>query len=117
MREAHGKTVSICFSKTRLSVNFRQDPLVHELLNPDFDENNMRLCIAVTVALVGLFSAVNMSTAAPLSDQQNAWLRKAERHEKAGWIYLHIEGAPGERGFQHGYLLGPEIKEALRVTR
>ncbi len=50
-----------------------------------------------------------------LSDQQKAWLSKANRHEKAGWIYLHIEGEPKERGFQHGYLLAPEIKESLRI--
>lgn len=49
-----------------------------------------------------------------LSDEQNIWLSKANRHEKNGWIYLHIEGSPVERGFQHGYLLAKEIKEALR---
>jgi hypothetical protein len=49
-----------------------------------------------------------------LTDEQNAWLSKANRHEKNGWIYLHIEGKPKERGFQHGYLLAKEIKEALR---
>ena len=31
------------------------------------------------------------------------------RYPKAGWIYLHIEGEPYERGYQHGYLLAPEI--------
>jgi hypothetical protein len=49
-----------------------------------------------------------------LSNDQKAWLLKANRHEKNGWIYLHIEGTPEERGFQHGYLLSKEIKEALR---
>jgi hypothetical protein len=42
-------------------------------------------------------------------------LSKANRHDKNGWIYLHIEGAPEERGFQHGYLLANEIKESIRV--
>ncbi len=51
-----------------------------------------------------------------LTKQQEQWLGRAERHEKAGWIYLHIEGGPRERGFQHGYLLAPEIAEALRIT-
>lgn len=31
------------------------------------------------------------------------------RYPKAGWIVLHIEGAPYERGFQHGFLLAGEI--------
>ena len=49
-----------------------------------------------------------------LTNEQKSWLSKANRHEKNGWIYLHIEGSPEERGFQHGYLLSKEIKEALR---
>jgi hypothetical protein len=53
-------------------------------------------------------------TLTPLTTEQNNWLSKANRHEKDGWIYLHIEGKPEERGFQHGYLLAKEIKEALR---
>jgi len=48
--------------------------------------------------------------------QQQQWLAKAQRHDKAGWIYLHIEGGPRERGYQHGYLLAREIAEGLRVT-
>ena len=63
--------------------------------------------IAVTVA----------ARAAGLSEEQKAWLAKGERHEKKGWIYLHIEGAPRARGFQHGYLLAKEIAESLRVRR
>ena len=54
---------------------------------------------------------------AELSDQQSAWLHAAERHERTGWIYLHIEGSPRERGFQHGYLLAPEIAEGFRFAR
>ncbi len=54
---------------------------------------------------------------AAISAEQQAWLRGAHRHEKQGWIYLHIEGAPRERGFQHGYLLAPEIAESVRVIR
>ena len=33
----------------------------------------------------------------------------AYRFPKAGWIQLHIEGKPHERGFQHGYLMAEEI--------
>jgi hypothetical protein len=55
--------------------------------------------------------------AAELTDKQQVWLHAAERHERAGWIYLHIEGTPRERGFQHGYLLAPQIAEAFRVVR
>jgi Phospholipase B len=33
-----------------------------------------------------------------------------------GWTFVHLEGTPGEIGFQHGYLLAPEIEDALKVT-
>ena len=52
-----------------------------------------------------------------LSDREQAWLHAAGRHERAGWIYLHVEGGPRERGFQHGFLLAREIAECLRVVR
>jgi hypothetical protein len=34
----------------------------------------------------------------------------AYRYPKGGWIYLHIEGKPYERGFQHGILMPKEIE-------
>lgn len=37
----------------------------------------------------------------------------AYRYPAAGWIYLHVEGAPYERGYQHGYLMAKEIPEYL----
>jgi hypothetical protein len=38
----------------------------------------------------------------------------AYRYPQAGWIVLHIEGEPYERGFQHGKLLAPEIASYVR---
>lgn len=67
------------------------------------------------LALAVSFVAVP-AAAAELTAQQKAWLAQARRHEKAGWIYLHIEGEPRARGFQHGYLLAKEIAESIRVT-
>src|SRR5215471_544768 len=37
----------------------------------------------------------------------------AYRYPSAGWIYLHIEGEPYERGYQHGYLMAREIPEYM----
>jgi hypothetical protein len=37
----------------------------------------------------------------------------AYRYPAAGWIYLHIEGKPYERGYQHGFLMAREIPEYL----
>ena len=72
------------------------------------------------LAAVLLFNCGARGLAEPpssLTAQQRAWLAKARRFERAGWIYLHVEGEPRERGFQHGYLLAKEIADGLRVTR
>jgi hypothetical protein len=37
----------------------------------------------------------------------------AYRYPQEGWIYLHIEGAPYERGYQHGHLMAREIPEYM----
>src|SRR3954451_16909985 len=39
----------------------------------------------------------------------------AYRYPQDGWIVLHIEGEPYERGYQHGRLLAPEIADYLRT--
>jgi hypothetical protein len=38
----------------------------------------------------------------------------AYRFPQSGWIVLHIEGEPYERGYQHGRLLAPEILGYLK---
>jgi Phospholipase B len=38
----------------------------------------------------------------------------AYRYPAAGWIYLHVEGKPYDRGYQHGYLMAKEIPEYLK---
>jgi hypothetical protein len=54
---------------------------------------------------------------AALSTDPQAWLGKAERKAKHGWVYVHVEGGPEARGWQHGYLLASEIRATLRATR
>jgi hypothetical protein len=63
------------------------------------------------------FAGVNIDEAS----SQDAWPAKeavetfgpAYRYPKGGWIYLHIEGKPYDRGYQHGYLMAGEISEYL----
>jgi hypothetical protein len=40
---------------------------------------------------------------------------KGYRYEEGGWIFVHIEGEPFERGRQEGYLLFDRFLEAMRV--
>ena len=41
---------------------------------------------------------------------------RCARRERNGWIFVHLEGAPGQIGYQHGYLLAPEIQDAFKVV-
>jgi len=42
-------------------------------------------------------------------------LAKASREDKAGWIYVHLEGSPKDIGYQHGYLLAAEIDDLMKT--
>jgi len=46
----------------------------------------------------------------------DALLAKAYRFESGGWIYVHLEGSPHDIGYQHGYLLAPEIGDAFAAV-
>ena len=52
-------------------------------------------------AAPGLAQALDADTA--------AHLRGAFREGQDGWTFVHIHGEPGDRGFQYGYLMAPEI--------
>ena len=75
-------------------------------------------CLATPLAWTTLLLAA-AAVAAPqgLSPEQQQWLAKGKRFERHGWIYLHVEGDARQRGFQHGYLLAPEIAQGLKTTR
>lgn len=66
-------------------------------------------------ALALLFAASLL--AAPARDNQsNPRLAKAFRApDQNGWIFVHLEGAPADIGYQHGYLLAPEIADAHKT--
>jgi len=44
-------------------------------------------------------------------------LQKAYRFQKGGWTYVHLEGSPSEIGYQHGFLLAPEIADAFEAIK
>ena len=53
-----------------------------------------------------------IASAAPASEDQ---LQGSARFERNGWIYIRVAGPPARLGYQHGYLLAPEIKALLGV--
>jgi hypothetical protein len=81
-----------------------------------FGNHAVRVQVVSIVAwMVGL--ACSAESHHSLAPEQASLLTGGKRFEKSGWIYLHIEGGPRQRGFQHGYLLAKEIGEGLRVAR
>jgi hypothetical protein len=68
--------------------------------------------------LIVIFAISLLFTSAfPKTASTDPRLAKAYRFERGGWTYVHLEGSPEEIGFQHGYLLAPEIEDALKVVQ
>ena len=44
-------------------------------------------------------------------------LAGAYRFARGGWTYVHLQGSPEQIGFQHGYLLAPEIADAFAAVK
>jgi len=71
------------------------------------------------IATAGLIFSANSANAKPAAQSgasdprmKNAFRRPTEN----GWTFVHLEGSPSEIGFQHGYLLAPEIEDGLKVA-
>ncbi len=83
----------------------------------------MKHCLKQLVCVLFVVSIITgcaLETAGPVSEEyitlkEKDWLEKAYRYDKNGWIFLHIEGEPFERGFQRGYLTAGEIDEFLKT--
>ena len=65
------------------------------------------------------FASPLKPVATPPSDSRlsDSRLEKAYRFQQGGWTYVHLEGSPSDIGFQHGYLLAPEIADALEAIK
>ncbi len=70
-------------------------------------------------SLIFLFLLLNNIFMCSAAERNESEFSNAEkygngyRYNIQGWIYLHIEGDPYERGYQHGYLLANEIVDML----
>lgn len=65
-------------------------------------------------ALVLVLSCVCFAQSTAAS---NPRLQNAYRFEQGGWTYVHLQGSPADIGFQHGYLLAPEIADAFAAVK
>jgi hypothetical protein len=72
---------------------------------------------AVGALVLSLLFAQQYSSRFARAETQNQQLQGSYRFERNGWIYIHLEGSPDRVGYQHGYLLAPEIEDLLRVSK
>lgn len=86
--------------------------VVSFIRGPYYNSGMPRTAIISAVLLLGL--ALTLISREPTTDPR---LRKAARaSEHNGWVQVHLEGSPGEVGFQHGYLLAAEIKDNFKAV-
>jgi hypothetical protein len=76
------------------------------------------LVIVLTLALIAVSTVLLVAAKKPAKSAVNdPRLKSAYRFQRGGWIYVHLEGAPEVIGFQHGYLLAPQIADALKFRQ
>jgi len=71
----------------------------------------------LTVCILAISLSLTLRAFAAQADSPDPRLQKAYRFQQDGWTYVHLEGSPSEIGFQHGYLLAPEIQDAFRAVQ
>jgi len=71
-----------------------------------------RLVRTLICGLSCLLTCAAMAAARP-----DPRLDKAYRFQQGGWTYVHLEGSPSDVGYQHGYLLAPEIQDAFEAIK
>jgi hypothetical protein len=68
----------------------------------------------ILCAVAAITFSVSLSRAsAPPSELNGAY----RLPQKNGWTFVHLQGTPHQIGFQNGYLLAPEIQDALAVVK
>ena len=73
----------------------------------------MRRCRLIFPCLILVVAALPLLAGDAKTDPRlkGAFRKPAQN----GWTFVHLEGTPSEIGFQHGYLLAPEILDAEKV--
>jgi hypothetical protein len=61
---------------------------------------------------------ISFATAFPGIQNREDLLEKGfRRPAQNGWIFIHLQGSPRQIGFQHGFLLSPEIQNSFAAIK
>jgi hypothetical protein len=103
--DVHAQSVAGSHDWTRLTLRFTA--------SRSKDEVTLRVAEGGAFTGKAWFDSVSLDEASGMADAPAKGAVKtfgpAYRYPRAGWIYLHIEGGPYERGYQHGMLMAKEI--------
>ena len=80
----------------------------------------MYLILAILGGLAFAMLAMSGRSATLQNSQHGPVLtetHRSYRFHRDGWTYVHLEGSPAEIGYQHGYLLAPEIEDAFQAVK
>ena len=77
-----------------------------------------RLLLLFLLGVLVLFGSFAFASAKQDANRPDeARLKSAYRFQRDGWVYVHLEGSPADIGYQHGYLLAPEIEDGFRTVQ
>ncbi|MBM3312370.1 MAG: hypothetical protein FJY80_12785, partial [Candidatus Aminicenantes bacterium] len=79
-----------------------------------------KVIILLLVVILTVVMVLGCKTKGPadkegVSPAVQARLAASAREDRNGWVFLHLEGAPRDVGFQHGWHLAAEIDDLLRA--
>jgi hypothetical protein len=67
-------------------------------------------------ALASVAGGTLSAKSSPVPRSSDPRLQGACRYSRGRWIYVRLHGTPSQIGFQHGYLLAPEIADGFKVV-
>ncbi len=73
------------------------------------------LLVALSIMSMSCASSSSTGTAGAPQGAKVTTYGKGYRFDANGWIYVHIEGAPYERGYQHGRLVARELARVKKT--
>jgi hypothetical protein len=63
------------------------------------------------------FAIASLAAAAAAQSASDPRLSGSYKFSDGGWTYVHLQGKPGQIGFQHGYLMARQIEDIVNVYR
>ena len=83
--------------------------------------SELALLAAVSFALLlhgpRVSAATHADARAQSASEKDPRLANAYRFQRGEWTYVHLQGSPEQIGYQHGYLLADEIKDAFAAVK